>query len=150
MNEDLKVWDIVMRTEHSSQTWMIKGNTYTIKEIFNDSWTTMIRVEECAWKFQIWNFRFIWTTNWVVWPYPIMYNNILTPPSMNYFHTAVLIKKSATSTVTATYTQIEWTELEPYKVRTATSKEDLEKTLLRELDKSVDHNDVKFLINPIF
>jgi len=140
MNEDLKVGDIVYRKkEHCMWNFQNFSWPFTVTSKYNNDIT--IECKDCVW------LNFKW--NWDADRFYIFKNTNLTPPPMQYFHTAALIAKKP-ATTSETITSIEWTELEPYKVRTATSREDLEKTLLRELDKSIDHNDVKFLINPIF
>lgn len=75
------------------------------------------------------------------------YSNNNPINSMQYFHTAVLIKCDPSF---ATCSSANYEELVPYAVRVAKDSGDMRDTLVRELKKGVATSDCKFLITPIF
>ena len=67
---------------------------------------------------------------------------------MNYYHTAITYRDNkATATTKRTAKEMEVLE---YRVRLGTSEDNIKAQMLRELDESVDLDDVNILIEPIF
>jgi hypothetical protein len=80
---------------------------------------------------------------------PVVPDNSNNNPinSMQYFHTAVLIKEQPDN---STCVGSSYKELVAYSVRTAKDINDMRDTLVRELEKGIVTSDCKFLISNIF
>lgn len=149
MSYKFKVWDIVRRTWESNE-WVIKWELYEVAE-FNALYDTL--------KIKWYNYGWFSSTRFELCPYAILPLetpyivpepiNQLTPPimSMNYFHTAVLIKCDSSP---ATSIGANYKELVPYAVRTARDIGDMRDTLVRELKKGIETSDCQFLISNVF
>jgi len=142
--EGIKEWDCVKRRpECRSGLWINDDAIYKVKKIsLNELWLV-------GWpNWGSWRAdRFYRTT-----PIDVPEENVsdfkqtITIPTMNYYHTAVLIKSAATGTAS----EIKMVELVPYSVRQAHSGNDMRDTLVRELKKWVETIDCEFKISQIF
>ena len=143
MTTKIKVWDIVYRKKENCG-WSFKSCDWPfLVTNVNCSSIKIKREIDSSSAFQWeWDINYFYIAPEKMLPTETTPTTITTP-TMQYFHTAVIIK-------IADSTQNEYKELVPYKVRTAISNSDLEKTMLRELPPEINHNDVKFLISLIF
>lgn len=146
MSEKFKVWDLVVRTWDSNE-WIVRWWIYEVDEITKYG-TLSLKWYGYSWfsaeRFELHQPIYHIDSNLSKSP-----AQFLTPPimSMNYFHTAVLIKCHSSS---ATSIDANYKELVPYAVRTARDIGDMRDTLVRELKKGIETSDCQFLISNVF
>ena len=147
MSYKFKVWDIVRRTWASTE-WAIKWELYEVSEVNALYDTLILKWYNYGW-FSAERFELHQPINHIDYNLSKSPAQFLTLPimSMNYFHTAVLIKSHSSS---ATSIDANYKELVPYAVRTAKNIWDMRDTLVRELKKGIETSDCQFLISNVF
>lgn len=130
-----KPWDIIRRIHNTAElnVWTV----WTVEDVNDKGFLTLVSKSNQPFYFDPSRFELAVEASE---PINIINNELF----MQHYHTAVLIKKAPTTT------QIDYEELIPYKVMTASDEQNMRDILVRELPKEVDSKDCLFKISKVF